>query len=103
MNAAAVPQPKISTFRQYVQQARQAAARKHGITLTEAARELPEHIYIPDWENHVVSTFNNGADIPTALWRSLGENLQRRILRSPRALRDDTLTRTLREKTATPA
>lgn len=91
--------PKIKTFRQYVEDARKSAARRHGITLAEAVRELPEHRYAAEWRDHVVSAFTEGADIPTALWRSLDEGLQYRILRSPRALRDDALTHDLRRKT----
>lgn len=91
--------PKIKTFRQYVEDDHRKAARKHGITLAEATRELPEHLYVAEWRNHVVSTFNAGADISTALWRSLDEGLQYRVLRSTRALRDDALTLDLRRKT----
>ena len=90
--------PKIKTFRQYVEEARRNAMSKYGITMAVAVRELSENIYAAKWRNHVVSTFNDGADIPTALWRSLDEGLQYRILRSPRALRDDALTHNLREK-----
>lgn len=94
--------PRIKTFRQYVEDARDSAARKHGITKAEAARELPDHRYEAEWRDHVVKAFNEGGDIPTALWRSLDEGLQYRILRSPRALRDDALTHDLRRK-AVPA
>lgn len=94
--------PKIKTFHQYVEVARRNAASRHGITLAEATLELPEQRYVAEWRDHVVSTFNEGADIPTALWRSFDEGLQYRILRSPRALRDDALTHDLRGK-AVPA
>lgn len=91
--------PAIKTFRQYVEDAHRRAARKHGIPVAEATRELPEHQYTARWRDHVITAFNDGADIPTALWRSFDEGLQHRVLRSPRALRDDTLTHTLRGMT----
>lgn len=93
---------KIKTFRQYVDEARRDAAIRYDISLAEAERELPEHRYTSEWRDYVIRTFNEGADIPTALWRSLDEGLQYRVLRSTRALRDDALTHNLRRK-AVPA
>ena len=91
--------PKIKTFLQYVEEARRDAAQRHNVTLAEATRELSEHHYECEWRDHVVRTFNDGGTIPTALWRSFDEGLQYRILRSPRALRNDALTHDLRRKT----
>lgn len=89
---------KIKTFHQYVTDARKDSARRHGISLAEATRELPDFRYGAEWRDYVVRTFNQGADMPTALWRSLDEGLRYRVLRSPRALRDDALTRDLRDR-----
>lgn len=89
--------PTIPTFRQYVDGKRREAAARHGIPLTEAAAELPETIYRADWRAHVVQRFNDGDHLPTRLWRTLDEGLRYRILRSHRALRDDALTRQLRD------
>lgn len=86
----------VPTFRQYVDIQHRAAAARHGITLTEAATELPESIYRAEWRTHVVTLFNDGATLPTRLWRTFDEGLRYRILRSPRALRDDALTHALR-------
>ena len=86
------------TFNQYVDLQHRYISAKYGISLAEAARECPAHIYSADWEGHIVSAFNAGEDIPTRLWRSLPERLQRRVLRSPRALRDDALTHYLRAR-----
>lgn len=91
--------PRIKTFRQYVDEERRDAAGRYDITLAEATRELPEHRYVSEWRDYVVKTFNEGSDIPTALWRSLDEGLQYRVLRSTRALRDDALTNFLLRKT----
>lgn len=91
--------PKIKTFRQYVDEARRDAASRYDITLAEATRELPEHRYESEWRDYLVRSFNEGAAIPTALWRSLDEGLQYRVLRSTRALRDNDITRTLVRKT----
>lgn len=92
----------VPTFKQYVKQIHRKASLRHGITLLEARRELPASNYWADWRAEVVTLFNEGAGIPTKLWRSFDETLQRRILRTPRALRDDELTRELRSKTPNP-
>ena len=88
---------EIPTFRQYVDNRRRLAAAKYGITLAEAARELPDSRYRSEWRELVVKLFEDGnADMPTRLWRSLDEGLRYRVLRTSRALRDDELTRHLR-------
>lgn len=94
MSQASTP---IPTFRQHVERRRRTAAARHGISLTEARQELPESAYLPEWRDHVVQAFNDGGDLPTRLWRSLDEGLRYRVLRSPRALRDDALTHHLRQ------
>lgn len=98
-NGSTTTTPRIKTFRQYVEEERRDAAGRYDITLAEAARELPEHRYVNEWRDYVVKTFNEGSNIPTALWRSLDEGLQYRVLRSTRALRDNTLTGQLIRKT----
>lgn len=89
---------KIPTFRQYVKASRAAAMKEYGIDAREAAQELPDSRYSQEWRDLVVRTFNEGAAMPTRLWRSMDEGLQYRVLRSTRALRDDALTRELRAK-----
>lgn len=91
--------PEIKTFRQYVEDARRSAARRHGVTMAEVTRELPEHHYEREWRDYVVRTFNDGGTIATALWCSFDEGVQYRVLRTPRALRDDALTHDLHRKT----
>ena len=86
------------TFNQFVDMHHRRVAGKYGISLVEAERECPAHIYVADWEDYLLSEFNAGEDIPTRLWRSLPERLQRRVLRSRRALRDDSVTRDLRAR-----
>ena len=88
----------MMTFNQFVDLQHRYIATKYGISLAETARECPAHIYAADWEDHIVSAFNAVEDIPARLWRSLPDRLQRRVLRSPRALRDDALTRDLRAR-----
>lgn len=88
----------MQTFNQFVDLQHRYIAAKYGLSLAEAERECPAHIYAADWEDYVLREFNAGADIPTRLWRSLPERLQRRVLRSRRALRDDAVTRDLRAR-----
>ena len=88
----------MMTFRQYVDLQHRYIAAKYSVSLAEAERECPAHIYAAAWEDHIVCAFNAGEDIPTRLWRSLPERLQRRVLRSPRALRDDALKHDLRAR-----
>lgn len=90
----------VLTFRQYVDAARRAAATRYELPLAEIARELPEHRYVQEWRDYVVRAFNDGATIPTRLWRTFDEGLRYRVLRSTRALRDNDLTRELVGKTA---
>lgn len=89
----------VLTFRQYVEAARRALAAKYDLSMAEVARESPDSRYTQEWRDHVVQTFNEGATIPTRLWRALDEGLRYRVLRSPRALRDDKLTRALVQAT----
>ena len=86
------------TFNQFVDLQHRYIAAKYGISLAETERECPAHIYAADWEDHILHEFNAGEDMPTRLWRSLPERLQRRVLRSRRALRDDALTHDLRDR-----
>lgn len=88
----------IPTFRQYVDRAHDVAIAKYGITRVEARQELPDSRYSQEWRDLVVRAFNDGATMPTRLWRSMDEGLRYRVLRSSRALRDNSLTRSLREK-----
>lgn len=85
----------VRTFRQYVDAARHRLAAKYDLPMAEAVRESPESWYTQEWRDYVVHAFNEGATIPTRMWRTLDEGLRYRVLRSPRALRDNELTRTL--------
>lgn len=85
----------VLTFRQYVDSARKALAVKYDLPMAEVTRESPDSRYAQEWRDYVVRTFNDGATIPTRMWRTLDEGLRYRVLRSPRALRDDALTREL--------
>ena len=86
------------TFKQYVDLQHSYIAAKYGISLAEAERACPAHIYSADWADYILREFNAGEDIPTRLWRSLPGRLQRRVLRSRRALRDDAVTHDLRAR-----
>ena len=88
----------MMTFNQFVDMHHRYVSAKYGISLAETARECPAHIYVADWEDYILHEFNAGEDIPTRLWRALPERLQRRVLRSRRALRDDALTHYLRAR-----
>lgn len=77
------------TFNQFVDLQHRYIAAKYGISLVETERECPAHIYAADWEDYILREFNAGEDMPTRLWRALPERLQRRVLLSHRALRDD--------------
>lgn len=90
---------RIKTFRQYARERRQEVARKNEMSFAEVEREMPDSAYAADWRDYVVSAFNAGAEMPTSLWRTLDEGLQYRLLRSSRALKDNALTRKLREMT----
>ena len=88
----------MQTFKQYVDLQHRYVSAKYGISLAESERECPAHIYAADWEEYIYNQFNAGEDIPTRLWRSLPERLQRRVLRSHRALKDDAVTHDLRAR-----
>ena len=88
----------MRTFKQYVDLQHRYISAKYDISLAEAERECPAHVYAADWEDYILHEFNAGEDIPTRLWRSLPERLQRRVLRSHRALSDDAVTRDLRAR-----
>lgn len=88
----------MMTFNQFVDLQHRYISAKYDVSLAEAERECPAHIYAADWEDHIICAFNAGEDIPTRLWRSLPERLQRRVLRSRRALRDDAVTHDLRAR-----
>lgn len=87
---------KVQTFKQFVAERRRETAERHGVSVAKATREMSESVYTNQWRDYLVRAFNDGALISTRLWRSLDEGLQYRVLRSPRALRDDDLTRALR-------
>lgn len=103
MNAVKTEAPEMLTFVQYVDAQRRNAAARYALTMAEARRELPDHRYTAEWRKYIVRTFNEGGTISTRMWRSFDEGLQYRILRSPRALRSDALTRELRAKGLTHA
>ena len=56
---------------------------------------MSESFYNSEWRDYVVREFNNGETMSVKFWSSLDESLQYRILRTPRALKDDALTRSL--------
>ena len=73
---------------------------KHAETLRKYPHAGPEDMmseqfYSAEWRDYVVKEFNSGANLSVKFWGSLEESLQYRILRTPRALKDDALTRTL--------
>ena len=73
---------------------------KHAETLRKYPHAEPddlmsEQFYSAEWRDYVVKEFNNGTNLSVKFWSSLDETLQHRILRTPRALKDDALTRTL--------
>jgi len=78
---------EIQTFRQYDNQTRRKVAAKYGISLAELSRLHGPNFYRNDWEDRVVELFEAGASFPARQWDSLPPYLQRRILRTPRALR----------------
>ena len=86
------------TFNQYVDLQHRYISAKYEISLAEAERACPAHIYAVAWEDYIINQFNAGEDIPARLWRSLPEHLQRRVLMSRRALSDDAVTRDLRAR-----
>jgi len=84
--------PRVPTFRQYLDRERRRIATKNSTPIARVARRMPESAFFNDWRDHVVRAFNDGATIPTGLWRSLDEPLRYRVLRTHRALSDDDLT-----------
>lgn len=98
MSTITTDAPKVLTFAQYVEAKHRAAAARHSLTLAEVRRELPAEQYRADWRDHVVTSFDQGGDIPPRLWNTFDEGLQYRVLRSPRALRDHALTHELRAR-----
>lgn len=87
---------KIPTFKQFVQESRRAAAARHGVSVAEVSRELPESAFLARWRDMVVKEFGLGGEITARLWASMDAGLQWRVLRSTRALCDDGLTARLR-------
>lgn len=87
---------RVETFKQFVDRSRRETARRQCVSLARVRRELGEHVYVAAWRDQVVRSFNDGAVISSRLWRSMDEGLRYRVLRCPRALRDDDLTRVLR-------
>ena len=84
----------ILTLKQYLTEHENYLITKHGCSRKEAS--AANQTIAVEWRDYVVRSFAAGDDMPLRLWRSLDESLQYRILRTPRALRDDTLTHTLR-------
>ena len=81
------------TLKQYQRMEQDRLIAKHGCTRADAM--LADHETAREWRDYVVHSFNDGEDIPTRLWRSMDEGLRYRVLRTPRALKDDALTRKL--------
>lgn len=78
---------EIPTFRQFDNDVRRKVAAKYGVSQAELARLHGPNFYRNDWEDHVVQSFEAGASFPAQQWNNLPEHMQRRILRTPRALR----------------
>jgi len=78
---------EIPTFRQFDRESRRAVSAKYGVPLAELAAMHGPDFYRNDWEDRVMELFEAGASFPTRQWNSLPPHLQRRVLRSPRALR----------------
>lgn len=88
---------KPLTFRQFVAEKRRAASEKYDLSAAEAAQELPESQFNAEYRDYLKKSFDQGADIPARHWNTLDEGLQRNLLRTPRALKDDSLTRKYRD------
>ena len=84
----------ILTLKQYLTEHENYLIAKYGCARNEAS--AANHSITIDWRDYVVRSFAAGEDMPLRLWRTLDDSLQYRVLRTPRALRDDNLTHTLR-------
>jgi hypothetical protein len=78
---------QIPTFRQFDSATRRRTADKYHITLTELSKHYGPNHYRSDWEDCVVELYEAGASFPTKQWNALPAHLQRRVLRTPRALK----------------
>ena len=87
--------PAIMTLRQYSDSKDRHAAKHFDVTLAEVRANIPRRRRELEWREYVLSEFCDGATITTRIWRAIDPDLRRRILRTPRALRDDALTRDL--------
>lgn len=95
--------PAILTFRQFATRERLALVAKYDVPLTEVFSLYPDSYYASEWLNvHVVKGFEAGANISRPVWRTLTWEQQQRVLRTHRALRDDTLTRELMRTSNSP-
>ena len=92
----------IMTLKQYTDAEDRATAKYFNVTIAEVRQETPRRRREIEWREYVIKAFDQGGTITTRLWRAMDESLQRRILRRPRALRDDALTRDLLSKKETP-
>ena len=84
----------ILTLKQYLTEHENYLIAKYGCARNEAS--AANHSIVIEWRDYVVRSFAAGEDMPLRLWRTLDDSLQYRVLRTPRALRDDNLTHTLR-------
>lgn len=87
---------KIKAFKQYVHAIHTRACDKYGIDMDTARYELPASTFRYDWRGYVVREFNHGATMTPKVWQSLDDMTQYRVMTTRRAMRDDELTRTLR-------
>ena len=89
---------KIMTLRQYTDSEDRRAAEHFDVPLAEVRTSIPRRRRELEWREYVLAEFSHGATITTRIWRAIDPDLRRRILRTPRALRDDALTRDLLSK-----
>ena len=78
---------EIPTFRQFDREARRQLHIKYNVSFVELAELYGANFYRSDWEDRVVELFDAGASFPARQWNALEPRLQRRILRTNRALK----------------
>ncbi|BCW47959.1 hypothetical protein [Arthrobacter sp. StoSoilB13] len=77
----------IVTFAQYDRAQRVRLAKKYGVSSAEVNRLYGADHFRGDWESHVVALYESGASFTTQQWNKLPNYLQRRVLRTSRALK----------------
>ena len=77
----------ILTFKQFDSAARRRVAEKYDVTLAEIGRLYAPSHFATDWSEYAVKAYDSGAAFTACQWKKLPPFLQRRVLRTPRALR----------------